>query len=92
MRAASFLVGMLVAGAASGQDAMPGRLLYEASCGGCHYERIHKRPPERTKVKSLEALRDMVARWAPQASRPLSLDEREAIVQYLNRSHYKLEK
>jgi hypothetical protein len=33
-----------------------------------------------------------VARWAPQTKRAFTLDEIEAVVQHLNRSHYRLEK
>lgn len=83
-RALCFLLS-LAALPALAQD---GKLLYETHCGGCHYERVHQRAPERRQVKSLADLRDQVARWAPQTKRKLTLEEREAIVQYLNDSHY----
>jgi len=86
VRAASLLV-LLLPVAASAQDPAPGRALYQTHCGGCHYERVHDRL--RTDVKDLSDLRDMVARWAPQTRRSYTLDEREAIVQYLNQSHYR---
>lgn len=70
------------------QDAGRGRLLYETHCGACHYERVHDRL--RTEIKDLEQLREMVARWAPQTGRAFSAEEREDVVEYLNRSHYRL--
>jgi mono/diheme cytochrome c family protein len=90
MRAASLLAGLLLPLLAAAQGAEPaeqGRLLYQTYCGGCHYERVHERL--RTAVKDLSDLRDMVAQWAPQTKRSFSLDEREAIVEYLNQSHYR---
>ena len=83
------LAGLLLAlpFAATAQDADEGRVLYQTYCGGCHYERVHQRL--RTEVRDLSELRDMVARWAPQAKRRLTLDEREAVVQYLNETHYR---
>ena len=86
MRLASLLL-LFLPFAASAQDAANGRVLYETYCGGCHYERVHERL--RPAVKDLEELRDMVARWAPQTKRALTLDEREDIVEYLNQSHYR---
>jgi hypothetical protein len=86
MRLASFFV-LLIPAAAWGQDAAPGRLLYETHCGGCHYERVHQRI--RSDVKGLADLRDTVARWAAQTKRQFTLDELESVVQYLNESHYR---
>lgn len=83
MRLASLFV-LLLPLAAWAQD---GRVLYETHCGSCHYERVHQRL--RSEVRDLSDLRDMVVRWAPQTKRVLSLDEREAIVQYLNETHYR---
>ena len=82
------LLGGAFSLAAHGQDAADGKTLYETHCGGCHYERVHDRT--RSDVKDLSDLRDAVARWAPQAKRRFTLDEREAIVQYLNESHYRI--
>ena len=87
MRLAAILI---VAGPATAQDTRdtePGKLLYEAHCGGCHYERLHDR--QRSKIKNLRELRDEVASWAPQTRHVLTLDEREAVVQYLNAAHYR---
>ena len=70
-----------------GQDPGRGKLLYETHCGTCHYERVHQRL--RSEVKDLGDLRDTVARWAAQTRHPFTLDEIEAVVQYLNESHYR---
>ena len=86
MRLASLCV-LLGPGLAWAQDPVPGRLLYETHCGGCHYERVHERA--RSDVKGLADLRDTVARWATQTKHPFTLDEIENVVQYLNESHYR---
>ena len=81
---------LLIAGTpriASAQDASRGRLLYENHCGGCHYERVHQR--QRTKVKDLGGLWEMVQRWAPQTKANLARADLEDIVEYLNESHYR---
>ena len=70
------------------QDLQRGKLLYETHCATCHTERLHGR--EKTAVKSMADLRDMVARWAKQTRRSFAPDELEEIVQHLNRSHYRL--
>lgn len=77
---------------AAAQDPARGKLLYETHCGECHYERVHERPGSRSLVKNLSDLRDQVARRAPLTRHRFSLDEIEAVVQYLNASHYRLEK
>jgi mono/diheme cytochrome c family protein len=74
--------------ASQAQDVERGKLLYDTHCGGCHYERVHDRL--RTKIKDLADLRDEVARWAPQTKHPFTLDEIEAVVQYVNASHYRI--
>lgn len=76
--------------AAAAQDQPRGQLLYETHCGACHYERVHQR--KKSAVKNLSELRDMVARWAPQTSHRFTLDELEAVVQYLDRSHYRFQR
>jgi mono/diheme cytochrome c family protein len=88
MRRASAFVLLLAPLAAGAQaDIERGKLLYETHCGGCHYERVHQRL--RSSVKDLADLRDMVAKWAPQTRHRFTLDEQEAVVQYLNESHYR---
>lgn len=72
------------------QDLQRGKLLYETHCAACHTERLHGR--EKPSVKTMADLRDTVARWARQAKRSFTLDELEDLVQYLNRSHYHLNK
>lgn len=91
-RSASVLLLAVTALAAQAQDPERGRLLYDTYCGDCHYERVHQRPRERSAVRTLEDLRDIVALRAPMTKYAFSLDDREDIVAYLNRSHYKLPK
>lgn len=86
-KAGASLLLALCAASASAQDAERGRLLYETHCGACHYERVHQRL--RPSVRDLDQLRDMVARWTPQTKHGFTLDEQEAVVQYLNESHYR---
>lgn len=89
---AAAALGAALVPAAHAQDAERGRLLYETHCLGCHYERIHRRSPERSLVKSLVALRLEVARRAALTPQRFSPDELDDIAEYLNRSHYRFEK
>ena len=82
---------MLLLAPVSAQDAGRGRLLYETHCGGCHYERVHERPRERLRVRSLAQLRDEVALRAAQTGRPFTLEDLADLTEYLNRSHYRFE-
>ena len=91
-RALILLAAALAAALATAQDAERGRLLYEAHCLTCHYERIHKRDPGRSTIRSHTALRVEVGRWAAQVRRPLTIQELDEIAEYLNRSHYRFEK
>ena len=91
-RGGSAILLVLAALTAQAQDAERGRLLYDTYCGDCHYERVHQRPRERSAVRTLEDLRDIVALRAPMTKYAFSLDDREDVVAYLNRSHYKLPK
>ena len=75
---------------AAAQDARRGRLLYETHCGGCHYERVHERPRDRSRVQSLADLRDEVARRAALTGQRFTLEDLADLAQYLNRSHYRL--
>jgi len=90
MRLCAAASALLIAFPAQAQDAERGRLLYQTYCGDCHYERVHQRTGEKTQVKNLSNLRDTVARWAPATKYRFSMDEREDVVEYLNRSHYRL--
>ena len=74
------------------QDSDRGKLLYENNCLTCHYERIHKRDASKSLVKSQAQLRAQVARWAGQAKQSLTPQDIDDIAEYLNRSHYKLDK
>ncbi len=80
------------ANGAMAQDAGRGRELYETHCGACHYERVHQRDRARSLVQTLPDLRDQVRRWAGQAGKPLTADDLNDIAEYLNRSHYRLDK
>jgi mono/diheme cytochrome c family protein len=86
---ASALLLALAALPAWAQDPPRGEVLYATYCATCHTERLHTR--DKSKIRSLADLRDEVARWAPQTKRRFTLDERESVVQYLNRTHYRLE-
>lgn len=74
------------------QDAARGRELYEAYCTSCHYERIHRRDPARSLVKTFAQLRSQVAERAVLTGRAFPLQDLDDIAEYLNRSHYRLVK
>jgi mono/diheme cytochrome c family protein len=93
MRAAALLALLwLLVPAAQAQDARRGAALYETHCLACHYERIHKRDPARSLVRSLAQLRVEVAQRAALIAQRLSPDDLDDVAEYLNRSHYRLEK
>jgi len=71
------------------QDPSRGQKLYETQCGGCHYERIHRRDRARSSIKSLVDLRIEVARWAQQAKHSFTLEDLDDIAAYLDRTHYR---
>ena len=86
------LVATLVTTLAFAQDARRGQQLYENHCLSCHYERIHKRDPARSQIRSFTALQVEVARWAEQVRPRLAIQDLEEIAEYLNHSHYRLGK
>lgn len=88
----AWLLVLLLPLPAVAQDAAQGRVLYETHCLACHYERIHKRDPSRSLVKTHAGLRVEVARRAALTGRAFSPRELDDIAEYLNRSHYRLEK
>ena len=94
MRFAIALVLMLAAPAWSppawSQDAQRGKELYELHCLSCHYERIHKRDPSRSLVRSFAQLRLEVAQRAANTGRRFTLADLDDITEYLNRTHYRL--
>ena len=77
---------------ALGQNAERGRQLYEMHCGGCHYERLHQRDRARSSVRTLADLYVQVSRWASQTNRQFTLDELDDVVEYLDRTHYRIQK
>jgi len=90
MRCASLaLAAALAAAPAAAEDAERGRALYETHCGGCHYERVHQRPRERSLVHSHAQLRAEVARRAALVARRFTVEEIDDIAAYLDRSHYR---
>ncbi|MEO8202516.1 MAG: cytochrome c [Betaproteobacteria bacterium] len=71
-------------------DPQQGRLLYETYCGTCHYPKLHDR--KSSQVDTVAKLRVEVARWTAQTGRRFTPAEIEDLVDYLNRSHYRLAK
>ncbi|MEO8145796.1 MAG: hypothetical protein ABI654_16425 [Betaproteobacteria bacterium] len=89
MRYAIVLLLMLAAPAWA-QDATRGKLLYDTHCVACHYERIHKRDPARSLVRTVTQLRLEVAQRAANTGQRFTLADLDDIAEYLNRTHYKL--
>ncbi len=83
---------LLLATPAWSQDAQRGKALYETHCLVCHYERIHKRDPARSLIRSLAQLRLEVVQRAAQTRPSFTTDDLDDIAEYLNRTHYRLEK
>ena len=77
---------------ASAQDAQRGKLLYETHCLACHYERIHKRDPSRSLIRSQAQLRIEVAQRAALTKQRFAIEDQDDIAEYLNRSHYRFRK
>ncbi len=90
--ASALLVLALALPAAQAQDVQRGQALYETLCLSCHYERIHKRDPARSAVRTLGQLRLEVAQRAALTGQRLAVDDIDDIAEYLNRTHYRLEK
>lgn len=87
------IVSLLLAACTFGaqaQDAARGKVLYETHCLGCHYERIHKRDPSRSLVRTLAQLRLEVVRRAEQTGQRFTLEDVDDIAEYLNTTHYRL--
>ena len=91
MRAASTLTLLLLlgAGVAQAQGIDRGRLLYETHCATCHTERLHDR--EKSRVQSYGQLRAEVGRRAGMTNRVFAPDELDDIIEFLDRSHYRLD-
>ncbi|MEJ2174549.1 MAG: hypothetical protein P8Y76_06470 [bacterium] len=86
--ALTLLLAAVSAAAQTAPDAARGKSLYETHCGGCHYERLHDRPRQRSIVHSLAELRSQVAQRAALTGRPFTLQDLDDIAEYLNQSHY----
>jgi mono/diheme cytochrome c family protein len=82
------LLSLVLIPGAHAQDARRGRQVYETQCLSCHYERVHERAPERSRVHSLEELRKEVALRARLTGRPFTREDLADIVAYLDQSHY----
>jgi mono/diheme cytochrome c family protein len=82
----------LLALPAGAQDAQRGAALYDTHCLSCHYERIHKRDPSRSLVQTMAQLRLEVAQRAASTGHRFALEDLDDITEYLNRSHYRLQK
>ena len=88
----AFVLFVMFAAPTWAQDAQRGKLVYETHCLACHYERIHKRDPSRSLVRSVDQLRLEVAQRAAFAGQRFTLEDLDDIAEYLNRSHYKFKK
>ena len=74
------------------QDPDRGRALSDTHCIACHYERIHKRDPSRSLVRSFTQLRLQVAQRAESTGQRFTIEDLDDIAEYLNRTHYKFAK
>jgi len=74
------------------QDAQRGKALYDIHCIACHYERIHKRDPSHSLIRSLAQLRLEVVQRAALTKQRFTAEDLDDIAAYLNRSYYRLEK
>jgi mono/diheme cytochrome c family protein len=82
----------LAATTALAQDAQRGKALYELNCLSCHYERIHKRDPSKSLVRTQAQLRVEVANRAALIRQRFTFEDLDDIAEYLDRSHYKFRK
>lgn len=87
-----FAVFLILAPSVWAQNAQRGKGLYENHCLVCHYERIHKREASRSLIRSLAQLRVEVALRAPLTQQRFTIEDLDDIAEYLNRTHYRLEK
>ena len=92
MRFAIALLPLMFAMPAWAQDAQRGKALYDIHCVACHYERIHKRDPSRSLIRSLAQLRLEVVQRAALTKQGFTAEDLDDIAEYLNRTHYRLEK
>jgi mono/diheme cytochrome c family protein len=85
-------LALMLAAPAWAQDPQRGKTLYDVHCVACHYERIHQRDPARSLVRTLAQLRVEVAQRAAQSGQRFTIEDLDDIAEYLNRTHYRLEK
>ena len=67
-----------------------GRMLYQNHCVACHESRVHIR--EARKVKTYADLDRFARRFAGLAGVEWGDDDMVLVIEYLNRTHYKLQK
>ena len=91
MAAQWLMAALLLACASAGaQDISRGQLLYETHCIMCHREGLHERKD--SKVATYTDLRYQVERWTRQAGRVFSAAEREDLIEFLDATHYRLDR
>ena len=83
---------LLAAATTFAQDAQRGKALYETHCLVCHYERIHKRDRSRSLIRTQAQLRVEVVNRAALTKQRFTIEDLDDIAEYLNRTHYRLEK
>ena len=72
---------LIVSAPAWAQDAQRGKALYELHCLTCHYERIHKRDPSRSMVRTFTQLRLEVAQRAASTGQRFTLADLDDIAE-----------
>jgi hypothetical protein len=83
----SGLMFMLAPLAAVGEDR--GRMLYQNHCVACHESTVHIR--EARKVRTYADLENFSRRFAKLAGVEWTDNDMILVIEYLNRTHYKLE-
>ena len=83
------LAACLAGAPAAAQDVSHGALLYDTHCVRCHREGLHER--KSSKVKTYAGLRVEVERWARETGRRFTRDDIEDLIDFLDRSHYRLD-
>ena len=79
-----------IAATASAQDVSRGALLYDTHCVMCHREGLLDR--KNSKVSSYADLRAQVERWTRQTGHTFTDADREDLIEYLDASHYRLDR
>ena len=89
--AAAFICAVAVL-PVSAQDPQRGKALYELNCLACHYERIHKRDPSKSLIRTQAQLRVEVVNRAALTKQRFTIEDLDDIAEYLDRTHYKFRK